>query len=362
MLFLELLQISLRVRQTLSFAPSEKDWVEAYQLAVKHALVGLVFSAIEQLNDINNLKPPMPLFYQWLGEVLEIENRNKVLNDATKRLTQIFIGSGRRCCVLKGQRLATLYLNSLRRQSGDVDLWVEGKREETLAFLREKGYKIGEVVIHHVDACIIEGVEIEIHFIPVYTYNPILNRNYQMFFKQQSDLQFQNYDAKVGFCYPKASFNVVYILSHIYMHFLYEGVGLRQIVDYYYVLKSLPKEEREKTRKSIYDVGLRRFAGAVMYVLRQVCCVSSDMMLFEADEKRGKLLLEEICKGGNFGHYDERYKNRNYNNLILYYLPSLKRHFKFVKYYPLDILCVPFWKIWHFCWRKCNGYINKTTI
>ena len=139
MLFLELLQISLGVRQTLSFAPSEKDWVEAYQLAVKHALVGLVFSAIEQLNDINNLKPPMPLFYQWLGEVLEIENRNKVLNDATKRLTQIFIGSGRRCCVLKGQGLATLYLNSLRRQSGDVDLWVEGKREETLAFLREKG-------------------------------------------------------------------------------------------------------------------------------------------------------------------------------------------------------------------------------
>ena len=38
---------------------------------------------------------------------------------------------------------------------------------------------------------------------------------------------------------PTLSFNIVYQLYHLYHHYFYEDVGLRQIVDYYYVILNL---------------------------------------------------------------------------------------------------------------------------
>ena len=233
-LFKELLVIALGGKEHLSAIPSEFEWEEAYQQAEKHALVGILFNAIETLNkDDKNLMPPMPLFYQWMGEALQIETRNKTLNVAAEHLNRIFNAGKLRCCVLKGQGIARLYPIPERRQSGDIDLWVEGGREVVLKFLKNSCWGIGHVVLHHVDACIIDGVDTEIHFIPVYACNPFLHHRLQKFFKRQANEQFSNFDTELGFAYPSLQFNSVYILAHIYMHFLYEGIGMRQIVDYY---------------------------------------------------------------------------------------------------------------------------------
>lgn len=230
--FVELIQIALGIRSSLSTVPLEEDWQKAYRLAEKQALMGLLFSAIEKLNEKDKTAmPPMSLFYQWTGLVLNTETQNKRLNEAAEHLTRIFKNGGLRCCVLKGQGMATFYQQPLRRQPGDIDLWVEGGRERVLKFLKDSYFGLGQVVIHHVDARIIDGVETEIHFIPVYSCNPFLHHRLQRFFRQHADEQFSNIDKELGFAYPTLRFNAVYILAHIYMHFLYEGIGLRQIVD-----------------------------------------------------------------------------------------------------------------------------------
>lgn len=36
---------------------------------------------------------------------------------------------------------------------------------------------------------------------------------------------------------PTLSFNVIYILSHLYRHVFTEGIGLRQLLDYYFVIE-----------------------------------------------------------------------------------------------------------------------------
>ena len=51
-LFLELIQTAIGFNTTLSTIPSEEKWQEAFLLAEKHALVGLLFSAIEKLNNM----------------------------------------------------------------------------------------------------------------------------------------------------------------------------------------------------------------------------------------------------------------------------------------------------------------------
>lgn len=357
-LFKELVLIALCKRDGISKIPSETEWVETYHLASKHAMIGVIFSAIEKLNiHDKTLLPPVPLFYQWMGEALQIEGQNKALDDAAARLTKIFADGGVRSCVLKGQSIAQLYLEPKRRQPGDIDLWVEGGRERVLKFLKDSFFGLGQVVIHHVDTRIIEGVETEIHFIPVYACNPFLHHRLQCFFRQHANEQFSNIDKELGFAYPTLRFNAVYILAHIFMHFLYEGIGLRQIVDYYYVVKNLDEEGRKQATSDIKKAGLLKFAGAVMYVLKRVCGMDDNSLVTKTDDKRGSLLLDEIMMSGNFGKYDDRLKNRDDKNLILFNLVALKRQLRFLRYYPMDIISIPFFKVWHWCWRKSKGYL-----
>jgi len=359
MFFFELIQLALGERNSLSHNPTEEEWQEAYLMAEKQALTGILFSAVEKLNcDNKAAMPPMELFYQWIGDALQIENRNKEVDYAAAQLTRIFKGGGMRSCVLKGQGIAQLYPEPERRQSGDVDLWVEGGRKKVLKFLKDNCLGTGQVVIHHVDARIIEGVDSEIHFMPGYTWNPFLHRKLQHFFRQQVDTQFSNYDSKLGFAYPTSRFNAVYILSHIYMHYLYEGVGLRQIIDYYYVLKNMTTDEREQAARDICQVGLKKFAGAVMYVLGVVCSMDKSMVLVSPDTKRGLLLLDEIMRGGNMGKYDVSLANRKEENLIQYNLVAFSRQLRSLRYYPMDVISIPFWKVWHWCWRICKGYLE----
>lgn len=358
MFFFELIQIALGVRTTYSKEPANADWNEAYQMAVKHALVGLCFTAVEKLNRDNEaLKPPMPLFYQWMGDVLQIEAQNKALDLAAARLTRIFKTGGLRSCVLKGQGIARLYPCPERRQPGDIDLWVEGGRKKVLKFLKDNFFGIGDVVIHHVDTHIVEGVESEIHFIPVYVHNPLIHTKLQRYFKDKAEEQFSNMDEQLGFAYPTLAFNAVYILAHIYMHFLYEGIGLRQIIDYYNVVNCMSENERNIARTDISKAGLIKFAGAVMYVLGNVCGMSETHFIALPDKKRGSLLLEEILVSGNFGKYDERLLGRNVNNLVQFNYIALKRQMKFIRYFPLDVISIPFFKVGHWCWRKINGYV-----
>lgn len=357
-LFFEFIQVAIGERKSISKVPTEEEWSALYQMAVKQSVVGVLFSAISKLCEVDEgMRPPTQLYKQWLGITIAIDDQNRKLNEAAGLLTRIFASKGLRTCVLKGQGMARLYDNPFIRQSGDIDLWVEGKRDGTVKFLKENHFKMGKVVIHHVDCSIIDGVETEIHFIPVYAYNPYISCRLQKYFKTHANEQFSNYDEKLGFAYPTNAFNAVYCLSHIYMHFLYEGIGLRQLIDYYYVLKHLTPEEKQLALKDIRHVGLGRIDGAVMYVLHEACGMPQDELIGEIDIKRGKLLMKEIIHGGNFGHSDERIAHSSKDGILSINKKRMKRVSSFFWYFPLDVLSIPFWKCWHWCWRKYKGYL-----
>lgn len=195
---------------------TKEEWISAFQMAEVQSLLGILLSAIEKLRaeDKSEL-PPKELIFQLIGTTLQIEEQNRITNRAAVQLTSIFKKEGIRSCVLKGQGIAQLYAIPQRRQSGDIDLWVEGGRNKILQFIKSNSFSSGQVVIHHADVSIIEGIETEIHFIPCYSCNPFLHRKLQAFFQKHADVQFSNFDEKLGFSYPTLRFNAVYLLSHI---------------------------------------------------------------------------------------------------------------------------------------------------
>ena len=356
-LFFELLQVAIGTRDKMSRVPTNGEWQELYAMSIKQAVTGLMFSGIERLyNDNIAYKPSMPLFYEWFGGVCKIEEENVKLNNAAGQLTTIFKNGGLRCCVLKGQGVATLYPESLRRQSGDIDLWVEGSREKTLKFLKDNNFGIGKIVIHHVDAHIIDGVATEIHFIPSYTFDYLRYIKFKRFFSEESDGQFNYYDERLGFAYPTNRFNAVYLMLHIFRHVFHEGIGLRQLLDYYYVLVQLSEEEQKWAYKKLRWLGLKTFAGAVMYVQKKVFLIEDNYLLCEPSEKAGEFLLEEIFKGGNFGKYDEQYIKTHSSKGVKLYIIRLKRLVRVFSLCPSEVMCAPFWKPLHQLWRRAKGY------
>ena len=388
-LFFELIQIALGTRTVLSRIPSENEWQQIYKIAAKQSLVGVVLSGIEVIRAKSvELSVPKILLLQWIGEVQIIEQQNKDMNEAVALVYRLFKNGGLRSCILKGQGVARLYdvrckksdvraqnseqssessrvqeslrarrSLSLRRQPGDIDLWVEGGREKVLQFLKNSFLKTGTVVIHHVDTSIIDGVETEVHFLPSYSYNYLRYIKYKKFFKEEANLQFDHFDEQVGFAYPTNKFNAVYLMMHIFRHVFHEGIGLRQLMDYYFVLIHLTDEERKWAYGKLKWFGLGKVTCAVMYVMKEVFLMDDKYLLCNPSEKTGKYLLEEIIAGGNFGKFGEQYESAHSGSSFNLYLKNLKRLEKVYSLCPSEVLWAPIWKPCHWLWRKWKGYV-----
>ena len=352
-LFKELILISLGKRDSFSRRLNEADWLSLYTEAQRQAIGGILLDGVEKVIAFGEDKPNFLM--QWISQVLALENRNRLLDARCKEITKVFNELGLRSCVLKGQGVARLYPNPLRRQCGDIDLWVEGKRDDIYKTLKAR-WKVGDTVIHHADVDIFKDTPTEIHFVPSFAYSPFLYRRYKRFFKRWADRQFANYNESVGFACPTPDFNAVYSLMHIFHHVLHEGIGLRQLLDYYYILRSLDKEQRVQVFEEMRHMGLAKFAEAVMYVEQQMFGLEPEFLLCKANERLGKQLLAEIEQAGNFGKYDKRNQHVNRKSRMDVYLHNVKRNFVFFKFAPSEVLWAPIWKPCHFVWRKLKGY------
>lgn len=363
-LFFELIQVAIGRGTTLSRIPSEKEWEAMSALADKQAVAGVAFAALEELVS-HGQKPSTDLLLQWIGVSEQIKSRNDIVNQRSKDIEALFSDNGFRCCVLKGQGTALYYNKPELRQSGDIDLWItkderyktDEVRSEILQFARSQGYHIEQIDIKHSDIAFFEDVPVEIHFMPSWMFNPLRNRRLQRFFREQADTQFSNYDSKVGFTHTTIGFDVVFSLVHIYRHVFEEGVGLRQMLDYFYILQHTDEKQREEANGVIKALGMRAFAGGIMYVLQECFMLNPELLVCEVNERHGKLLLSEVLLAGNFGQYDSRYIFQNKEKRFLNGFIQLKRNLRFLCYYPSEVLWSPFWKLWHWCWRKKKGYL-----
>ena len=151
---------------------------------------------------------------------------------------------------------------------------------------------------------------------------------------------------------PNAAFNRVYILVHIYRHLFAEGIGLRQLLDYYFVLKQgFTEIAREEPLRILRSLGMMRFTRAVMWVLQEVYAMPDRYLLTSPDAKEGRFLLDEIMLAGNFGKYDERMQRSVGEGTFRWGLRKVLRNFRFVRSYPSEVLWSPLFKVWHLFWR-----------
>lgn len=347
----------------MSMVVAKIDWRQLYTFASRQALLGFCFDGIERLTKefSEELKQnPMgrDLLMTWMGASQQIHRHNMKVNAVVGKLFSMLREDRMRCCVLKGQGNALMYPNAYSRNPGDIDVWINASRERIMEYARNK-FELGDdISLQHLETSL-DGVPVELHFFPCFMNNPIYHARLQKWFRRNADLQFSHIvslpDGAGDIAIPTSSFNVVYQLTHLYHHFFDEGIGMRQIIDYYYIVNN---DEllviRDTLQRELKYLGLWKFAGAVMYVLKEVLGLSENKMIVPIDEKRGKLLLAEILDGGNFGRHFSKYGGFTHQSLGKKHFLKIWRNMHFVRYYPAEALCEPLFRTWHFFWRKCH--------
>ena len=240
------------------------DWQELYSFASKQALLGLCFDGIERLGEeypeeMKRNPIRRELLMTWMGKAQQIRRQNMKVNAVASKLFSMLREDGMRCCILKGQGNALMYPNPYSRTPGDIDVWVNASRERIMEYAQKK-FELGDDIrLQHLETSL-DGVPVELHFFPCSMNNPIYHARLQKWFKRNADLQCSHIvglpDGAGDIAIPTMAFNVVYQLTHLYHHFFDEGIGMRQIIDYYYVVCDFYKvyQNSSKITPSLFTI------------------------------------------------------------------------------------------------------------
>ena len=364
-LFFELLRVAIKVQNTLSRIPSAEEWDKLYRMSKKQSLVGISFAGIQRVVEyekIYHCGMPELLYFTWMGMAAKIQQRNEVVNRQCVELQEKLSADGFRSYIMKGQAVGSLYGQiGLLRQSGDIDVFLEGGLNKVLAYARTYGgvAKVNEL---EMSVSIFPDTEVEFHYRPFIMRNPFKNRRLQKYFESQEKKQFSNYlildkEKELSICAPTVEFNLVHLLVHTYHHFITEGVGLRQLMDYYFVIQASNAEDIRECKKIVENLGLIRFASALMGVIKTVFVGHDNDIFFpwRPNEKDGRLLLEEILLSGNFGHTDERAKNIQTSRWKAFWYVNGKT-FRFWRFDHWAWFWSPLWRCYYFAWRIMKGF------
>ena len=364
MIFFDFLRFCIGSAKEIPDSLKEVDWKGLYRIAQKQALLGVLFYGIRQLP--KELAPEQKLLMQWMVMAEMIRKQNIRLFQDSVKVCQNFENEGFANCILKGQGNALLYSDPYMRTPGDIDIYLSGGRKKIMKYV-DQVCPNQVMRYHHVDFPVMKTA-IEVHFTPSYMFFPIHNSRMQKWFKEVMDLQCLNVvtlpDGYGEITVPTTPFNVVYVLSHLYRHVFTEGIGLRQLLDYYFVVMMWHTDLTNLTDSDSADLaalqwelkrlGLWKFAGAVMYVLHEVFGLEEDMMIVPMNEKEGMFLLDEIMRGGNFGLYDDRLGDKTGEGKVHRYFRMSLRNMRFVRHYPSEALCEPLFRTWFWTWKKLN--------
>ena len=319
-------------------------------MAHQQTMVGILNDAVHRIPE--NQLPREELLREWDENTDKICRIYHTHEDHIKELEALLNRLGLHGCVLKGTGLAHLYPNPERRMCGDIDIWISGKRDAIINAFQDADIPIYDVIYQECKAGIFLDTEVEIHFHPSKMYNPFCNARLQRYFKRNSPIR-----DDVTISYPDAKFNAVFCMAHMFRHYLEGGIGMRQMMDYYYVLKTLAPADRKPVMKTIKRLGMKRFTASVMTSMWFNFGLEDEYLLCPVDIKHGKKLVNDIIAMGNFGVMDKRNYRQEGESKWARFMRKNRRVFSNLRYYPREVIWSPFARVSQFVWRRIKGFL-----
>lgn len=323
--FFELLKAGLWEREAELSQYKDIDFSVIMKVAEEQSVVGIVTEGLEKVTDVN---VPKDVALQLVGATLQIEQRNKAINEFVAQLTEKLRAQDVYSLLVKGQGIAQCYERPLWRASGDVDLLLsDSNYEKAKEILVPQASEVGTEYTHFKhQGMTLDGWVVELHGTQ---HSRLSGRVDGMIDDVQAEVfnggnvrSWMNGRTQVFL--PGVDSDVIFVFTHILHHFFFEGIGLRQICDWCRLLWSYRAELNVGLlEKRLKEAGLmsewKAFAAfAVEYLGMSV----DAMLLYSADShwsKKASKICSFVLMVGNFGHNQLRdYSGQGY----------LKRKFK----------------------------------
>ena len=236
-LFFELMQVAVGQLDCLSRGPSPEEWAELYQMAKRQAVTGICYSGVEKLFEFG-LRAPQDVSIDWMSEAEEIRMNNATVSKRCAIIQKKLLERKIYTSVLLGQGVAPYYGEELQelRQSKGIDVYVDCGREKAIKFVKQTGQEHVRHTHQIVWLDAWEDTPVRIHPRMAHTKNRLKNAVIERWFRQNREQLFLE---KGELVVPTANANLVYALQHLYGEMLSEGIDMCQLMDCFFILKTL---------------------------------------------------------------------------------------------------------------------------
>ena len=319
------------------------DWDELLSFCNRQGIIGLVFDKIKR----SEIKMEQRQVFEWLSMSEMIKIQNTKVDKRIIDVVDFFKEKGYKSCILKGQANARMYPKPSLRSPGDIDIWVDGNVEEIISLVRSYTPE-GHYSYHHIEFPLYKDVVVETHYVPAHLNNWITDNKLQKYIEEIKEQQFSN---AIDFCDGEINcltneFNAVYLMLHMFGHFFSTRNSLKQLTDYFYLLKQgYSNQQKKEIANRFLEFGLLKFASGIMWIMKTVYGMEEELLLVNPNESLGKALMKETL------HYGEKKKH----NSIGVWTHMITSNICYLKYFSSQVMIAPLYLLWHQWWKFRMG-------
>ncbi len=330
----------------------EGEWKDIMQYAVRQRLAALIADGISSLPP--ELRPPKSIYIHFLLLSEKIEEANRKINEELLELVKIYGELDIPFVLLKGQGNAFYYPRPLHRTPGDLDLFLyrKGDYEKAKRWVIARNYvRESETALHL--GYNREDIHIENHrYITRFDrrkYNRILASKIKEITDKEGFEEIRINGEKIRVL--PVEMNAFFIFQHMFHHFVYEGVGFRQLCDWILLLNARGRDmDRERFTAMAEEFGLMRAMRVFAHIAVKYMGARPAVFPFELgpDNKFSELVMADILAGGHFGRYRPGKKDPDslWGGRWNRYKKTVIRMRKFVGMAPSHIRFLPFARLW----------------
>ena len=343
-----LLQFAIGNIDEFTFHLSNKEWNELLQECKLHNVLGVTFSGIQKLPE--EQMPPSELLAKWQEDAQKEKERREKVAEICRKACETHERNGFYSCVLM-PRFEQVRDERLEVRGGDprdIDIlcWSKDKKDGKRMIVEYVNFQYvsstkhikPKVVRQHVDWK--SGhIPMNVNFKSSYLNCPWYNKRYETWIGEMVEKT-----SKSDSCELPVEFYLVYQLMHLYKRFFCEDLRFGHLLEYYYTLREV-RDERLEIVRVIENLGMRKFAGAVMYVLQTVFAMPDEYLLCKPDVRHCSFVLKMTNLAGEYGRAYERTRTLSHLGKIGRYLYWIKRNRPFITQYPSEMLFETYRKI-----------------
>lgn len=270
---------------------SPKDWNLFYKLSKQQGVVAIIFDRLKEIP--KDIAPPKEIVMKWFSHALSIEKQMRAKEAIAIYFAEKFAERDIQIAVLKGIAYASYFPNQYHRESGDLDCYMMGKKDEGDKAIVEIGGKMEEAGYMH-SHLYYKGLTIENH-------NLLTSADKsKISVKTESLLQEMIKDgckpiAQTKLLNPSADFNAMFLIKHAQRHFIKEGICIRHLLDWAFFLKAEATNVNwQRVIPMMEECLILNFAKALTAICIEDLGMTINVKEFQGECKMSKSVLEDI--------------------------------------------------------------------